>query len=297
MDDAFAAGERFLLAQARLVERRLFAARFQGAPAGGVIDALRGYQNDDGGFGHALEPDVRCPASLPIAVEIALRAQAQAGAADPDMLRRACDYLARTAAAAGAGGAVSLASPVIEAYPRAVHMTDWTYIPGLNPTAGLAGLLYRLDFDHPWRAEATEYCWRTLTDNPLPDEVHALSEVLVFLAHVPDSDRADRYAGKVVEHLTRQEMFHLDPDAPGYGLTPLHIAPAPDSRWRALFRDADINGHLDHLARAQQPDGGWPIAWEPPSDASRLAWRGIVTLEALHTLSSYGRLDPPARVA
>ena len=113
MDNAFAAGDRFLLSQARLLERRLFATCFLGQPAARVVDALRGYQNDDGGFGHALEPDVRCPASLPIDVETALAALAAAGTVEPEMVLRACDFLARTAAEAGAGGAVPPAFPVI----------------------------------------------------------------------------------------------------------------------------------------------------------------------------------------
>jgi hypothetical protein len=85
-------------------------------------------------------------------------------------------------------------------------------------------------------------------------------------------------------------MFHLDPDAPGYGLTPLNLAPVASSRWRALFTDAEISAHLDRLERRQQPGGGWPITWEPPSEAAVFEWRGIVTLQALRTLTSYGRL-------
>jgi hypothetical protein len=291
MDDSFAAGDRFLLAEARLLERRLFATCFLGAPPTGVVDALRGYQNDDGGFGHGLEPDKRCPASLPIDVELAFRALVTAGATDAAMLQRACDFLGRTAAQAGADGAVPLAFPIIEAFPRAAHWTDWTYEPGLNPTAGLAGLLYRLDFEHPWRAEATRFCWAALEKGDLPDEVHALAEVFVFLAHVPEPERAERHAADVLAHLTGMSMFHLDPQTPGYGLSPLHIAPAADSRWRTLFSDAQLDGHLDHLAGTQEADGGWPITWEPPSTASTLEWRGIVTLQALRTLTSYGRLD------
>jgi hypothetical protein len=61
MDDVFAAGDRFLLSEARLLERRLFSTCFLGAPASGVIDAPPGYQNPDGGFGQALEPGTRCP--------------------------------------------------------------------------------------------------------------------------------------------------------------------------------------------------------------------------------------------
>jgi hypothetical protein len=292
MDDVFAAGDRFLLSQARLLERRIFATVFLGQSGVHVIDALRGYQNGDGGFGHALEPDKRCPASLPIDVETALQAMAAADAADEMMITRACDFLAATAARAGAGGAVPLAFDVIEQFPRAAHWTDWTYAPALNPTAGLAGLLYQLGFDHPWRAQATEYCWDQLAVGGPPGDAHTLSEVMIFLAHVPDRGRADRQAREIAAHFADVAMFHLDPDAEGYGLTPLHLAPEPGSRWRSLFTDAQISGHLDHLLTSQQDDGGWPISWEPPSQAAAMEWRGIVTLQAMRTLIAYGRVSP-----
>jgi hypothetical protein len=290
MDDAFAAGDRFLLNQARLLERRLFATCFLGQPAAGVVDALRGYQNDDGGFGHALEPDKRCPASLPIDVETAFQALATAGAVDHDMVIRACDFLARAAEEADAGGAVPLAFPVIESFPRAAHWTAWTYEPGLNPTAGLVGLLYQLGVDHPWRSAGTAYCWQQLESGGLPGDAHALAETLNFLEHVPDRHRADQQAAALASNLADIPLFHLDPDDPGYGLSPLNVAPQATSRWRALFTDTQIGAHLDRLQEDQQADGGWLITWEPPSQAARSEWRGIVTLGALRTLTSYGRL-------
>ena len=290
MDDTFAAADRFLLSQARLLERRLFAAMFLGQPSAHVVDALRGYQNDDGGFGHALEPDKRCPASLPIDVETAFQAMSLAGARDETMIARACDFLAAAAATADAGGGVPAAFPVIEQFPRAEHWTDWTYAPGLNPTAGLVGLLYRLDVDHPWRAQGTEYCWRQLAAAP-PGDAHTLSEVLIFLEHVPDSGRAEQQARVIAPHFADISMLHLDPDADGYGITPLQLAPEPGSRWRSLFTDAQIHGHLDRLLADQQDDGGWPVSWEPPSEAATLEWRGVVTLQALRTLTAYGRIS------
>ena len=69
--DIFNAGRDFVRQEARLVERRLFATLFEDADPHGVVDALRGYQNADGGFGHGLEPDKRCPDSLPLDVEVA----------------------------------------------------------------------------------------------------------------------------------------------------------------------------------------------------------------------------------
>jgi hypothetical protein len=290
MDDAFVAGDRFLLSNARLLERRLFASCFLGQPATGVVDALRGYQNTDGGFGHALEPDKRCPASLPIDVETAFQALATVGTVDHDMVIRACDFLAAVAEKAGAGGAVPPAFDVIESFPRAAHWTEWTYQPGLNPTAGLVGLLYQLGVDHPWRSAGTAYCWQQLDTGGLPSDAHALKEALVFLEYVPDRDRADRHAAALAANLARIPLIHLDPDASGYGLSPLDLAPQATSRWRALFTGAQIDAHLDRLQKNQQDDGGWPITWDPPSEAARCEWRGIVTLGALRTLTSYGRL-------
>jgi hypothetical protein len=290
MDEQFASARDFILRQGRLLERRLYATRFEGAPATGVIEAIRGYRNDDGGFGHGLEPDKRCPVSLPIDVEMALQALVTAGTGDEELVRGACDYLVKIAVAADSGGAVPLAFPVIEDYPRAEHWTDWTYVPSVNPTAGLVGLLHQLGARHPWVDEAAAWCWSQIESDRLPDDVHALSEVFGFLAHAPERDRAEMAAGRVREQLMSTSMFQLDPDAEGYGLSPLSIAPAADSKWRALFSEDVIAAHLDSLQRKQEADGGWPISWEPPSEASRLEWRGIVTLGALRTLTSYGRL-------
>jgi len=292
MDNQFAAGRAFIRRQGRLLERRLFATCFEGAPAEGVVDALRGYRNDDGGFGHGLEPDKRCPASLPIDVEVALQALATAGTVDLPLVLGACDYLASVAASARSNGAVPPAFPVIEAYPRAAHWTEWTYEPGLNPTAGLAGRLHQLRVDHAWRAEATSYCWDQLAAPDLPADAHALSEVLIFLEHVPGDGRSAALAARVQEQLAKASSFRADPDDPGYGLSPLAFAPRAGSRWRALFADDVLAAHLDRLQRDQQADGGWPLTWEPPGEAAILEWRGIVTLDALRTLVSYGRLSP-----
>ncbi len=277
----------FILREARLLERRLFAALFEGAPVAGVLDALRGYQNDDGGFGHGLEPDKLCPASQPIDVSLALQTMDAVGSADESMLRSACAFLAKVSR----GGCVPLAFPSIEGFPRARHWNERCYAYGISPTAGIAGLLHRFGARHAWLEAATAYCWSSI-ERSLPDEAHALAAVLGFLEPA-ESQRVEGLAAKLGAHLPTVTWLRLDPKDPAYGVTPLHFAPTPRSRWRSLFDDGVIEGHLDRLEADQAADGGWTLTWEPPSDASRLAWRGMETLRALRVLNAYGRLDVP----
>ena len=117
----------------------------------------------------------------------------------------------------------------------------------------------------------------------MPHDAHGLVVTFGFLEHAPDRLRAEAIAGLVAAQLPGAEWYLADADAEGYGLTPLAFAPTPD--------DAQIEAHLDRLERDQQADGGWPVTWEPPSEASRLEWRGIVTLGALRTLTAYDRLS------
>lgn len=284
--DIFVEGRRFIRREGRLLEQRLFGAAFEGAPVDGALAALRAYRNPDGGFGHGLEPDKLCPDSLPIDDQMALQVMDAADAVDRDLVAGLCDHLATTAT----DGAVPLASPVIVRYPRAEHWADWTYVPALNPTAGIAGLLHRHAVDHAWRDAATAWCWATLDRDGLPGDGHALLNVLTFLADVDDRDRADRLARQVPDHLASVAYLRLDPDDPAYGMTPLHYAPAPASPWRVLFDDDLLAGHLDRMERDQADDGGWTLTWKPPGTAATLAYRGIETLRSLRTLRAYGRL-------
>jgi hypothetical protein len=290
MTPDFPAAREFIYQNGRLLDRRVFMALFEDGSVSDVLSALRGYQNSDGGFGHALEPDTRCPHSLPIYVETALQIMSTVGAADADMVMKASDYLGGVADYVNAGGAVPLAFDVIESYPRAAHWTDWTYAPALNPTAGITGLLYSLNVTHPWIDQAARYCWSQLDSGGLSGDGHTVTEVLRFLEFVPDEDRAKRVAAHAADVLADTPFFRLDSQSPGYGLSPLHVAPSPESSWCSLFSRKQISGHLDQLAQDQQDDGGWSISWTPPSDAALCEWRSVETLRALRVLRAYDRL-------
>jgi hypothetical protein len=105
------AAREFVYREARLVEQRLLATLFEGAPPQGVVDAVRAYRNADGGFGHGLEPDKRCPDSQPLDVAFALDTLAAAGAREPHLAARACDFPDGVADPDGAVASVLRRSP------------------------------------------------------------------------------------------------------------------------------------------------------------------------------------------
>lgn len=74
------AAENFIWSTARLVDRHRYALLFEDGPAEAVVEALRGYRNPDGGFGHGLEPDLRCPSSQPAPTLYALEMLVEARA-------------------------------------------------------------------------------------------------------------------------------------------------------------------------------------------------------------------------
>ncbi len=110
------AAETFIWSAARLVDRHRYSLRFHDGPAAPVIDALRGYRNPDGGFGHGLEPDLRGPGSQPAATLYALEILNEAGAADHELARDARAWVAQVAEP---DGGIPSALPGFGDYPHA----------------------------------------------------------------------------------------------------------------------------------------------------------------------------------
>jgi hypothetical protein len=275
----FERGREFVYATARVLEQRLFETLFEGAPSSGVVDALRAYRNDDGGFGHGLEPDTRAPASQPVDVWFAVDTLVAAGARADELVLPACDWLATL------GVPVPIMLPSIRDYPQARHWRETDeFPPSLFGTIGATAALHAVGVEHPWRDAATAWCLRELADDPL-DDAHTISWAFQLLEQVGD----EQLVAHVTEALPRARYFLADPADESYGLTPLQFAPSPESRWRSLFDDAVVDAHLDRLEAKQEDDGGWEITWEPPSEAARLEWRGILTVTNLRVLRAYGR--------
>jgi len=175
------AAAQYLAANARVLERRRFERLFAGGGPGPVRDAVAPYRNADGGFGHALEPDGRCPGSQPLAIAFALAVLHETDAWDAALAEGACEWLA---AHAPPGGGAVFADPSIEGWPRAPWMVPEGGAPSLITTGLIAGTLHARGVQHPWLDGATRLLWSRM-DSLAGAGPYDVRAVLRFLDSVP----------------------------------------------------------------------------------------------------------------
>jgi hypothetical protein len=277
----------FIWANARLLERAVFAYRFEGGPGSHVVDVLRTYQNPDGGFGHALEPDLRAPESHPLFMEFALGTLHECGLRDAEMTLKACDFLALHA---DLELGIPALFPSSQHYPHAAHWNNPAATqPSLDRLIGLVGLANGQGLQHPWLSQAVEGCLQK-TATLAFDDAHTLLMAFCLLESVAEERPVEALFSRLTGQLSTCLFFCADAPVTGYGLTPLDFAPTPNAYCRGLFSTAQIEAHLDDLAAQQAADGGWPIQWTPPGEAAVWEWRARKTVQALSVLQAYGRI-------
>ncbi len=276
--------ERFIHANARLLDRHRLAVLRYGADIKPALAALRAYRNPDGGFGHALEPDVRAPDSEPAAALHALEVLAGIGALDDPMVADAATWIATIA---DPDGGVPFVTPACADYPHAPWMVPSD--GGSHLTFAIAGALWEVGPNEPWLQRATEWCWTKLER---PDELGAyfVKFALVFLDAVPDAPRAVAAIEQLRARVDADGSMAVAGGTENERLRPLALSARPGARSRALFTEGQIEADLEQLEQAQQPDGGWTFDWLAWSPGQSAEWRGAVTLRALATLGAHGRI-------
>jgi hypothetical protein len=265
-DEQLAKAKEFIFRHGRLLDRKYFLFHFESGPREAVLDVLRCYQNDDGGFGHGLEPDVMCPASTAICTEVAMAYLDGLGAVEGTIVDDMENWIA---AAQQEDGSMSHPKRDLVTYP---HGPWWEDDSGSG--LALAGFLGKWGRGTPeFRARSEE----AFTTQGLPDELGKYNYPLyMYLRHLPD-------AGSHSDALTRvREMIPamLDKFAPHH---PLFVF---RHRWYSEELDRDL---VEGKARAAvadfQEDGGLKIPYDMPW------WRPIWTLQVLVSLKSCGLLE------
>jgi len=297
--------EAFLLEQARPLERALFRFYFRGGPASAVLSELAQFQNHDGGFGQALEPDFRLAASSALATSVALQIMRELPLdAHSPLVQGAMSYLLATY------------DPDLEAWPiipphdnTEPHAPWWLYDRDLarrwggfkaNPTAELVGYFY--DYAGLVPAELRRHLSQA-TEEHLERSADTLEmhDILCFVRLAESDSLPEALRARLVDRLVPaiDRAVARDPaEWMGYGLQPLAVAGSPRSPFLALLGES-VAANLDFLIGQQEMDGTWTPNWSWGDQfpdvwpQARQDWTGVLTLRALRQLQAFDRLDQP----
>ena len=305
--DGFHRARDYLKLHARPLDRALFEYRFEAAPAQTVTDELSRYLNPDGGFGHALEPDVRTPSSSALATGIALGILRElTRLASSPMVAGAVRFLLQTFDADSRLWRV--VPPDANEHPHAPwwHEEDGSLARTFDdfaiiPRAQIVALFHHYAELVPagWLDDLTEETVSTI--ERLDDDAFAGGgDGLRYCLDLAEADAVpSRFKDRLVPRLRdlSRRIVCLEPhEWTGYCATPLKVAPRPDSAMAGVLWE-DLQRNLDLVIHRQVEQGTWEPTWtwgdfypEIWLEAAQ-EWRGHLTLETLTTLRAFGRSD------
>ncbi len=315
--DALHRAETFLADQARPLEQVTWTWAKGEGPTEAVHAALSAFRHPDGGFGHALEPDIQAAGSSVYATTVALQALRDLGgdASDP-LVNGALRYLAAH------NDRRQRAWPMVPAdLDSAPHAPWWEVEDDLsgrmvNPRAEIVA--HFLHWSGPGTGDGAP------DDDASPD-VDAIRPLLddlpSLLAEVLDDLDARSEDLEQHELLCALRLLSTPALSPSdharlesslrpavdrlvgrsgeawaeYGLQPVWVAESPDAPFADMLADA-IEANLGWLIETQGEDGSWSPAWDwsfVDADAwarAKRAWQGILTVRNLRALREFGRL-------
>ncbi|SEF58718.1 hypothetical protein SAMN05444920_101138 [Nonomuraea solani] len=283
----------FMAGHARVLDRRRYDLLMGGGDAAGVLTALEGYRNSDGGYGWGLEPDLRSPESQPGAALHAFEALEEVAPVTSPQAATLCDWLDSVTLP---DGGLPFALPVT--FPDAT--APWwaggdSTTSSLQITAISAAAAHRVAAHdpavaaHPWLAKATRYCLDTIGALEEMPHAYVLMFAVRFLDSVYDTQpRAADLLKRLGAHIPADGRVPVEGGTENESLRPLDFAPVPGRPVRDLFEPDVIAADLVRLAGEQKDDGGWTVDYARISPAGALEWRGAITVANLQTLRANG---------
>jgi hypothetical protein len=280
----------FITSNARLLDRRRMELAVGAGDPEATLAVLAGYGNADGGFGWALEPDSRAPASQPVAALHAFEVFEEIAPLTSPLAIRLLDWFD---AIAVDGGAVPFALPGgASAGSAPMWGTADTESPSLHMTAVVLSIAHRVARHDPevaahrWLRRATDWARGEIATLDGPRDAIEFRYVLQFLDALDARDELERLAA----HLPPDGTMPVTGGKSGEAMRPLDFSPEPGHPIRDLLDPQTIETDLDRLEAEQHDDGGWDVDWTHWSPAGGLEWRGWATVRAVRILRANGRL-------
>jgi len=299
--EAFETSRRFVETTARPLEVGRFYYHFEGASDESVLAALGEYQNTDGGFGHALEPDLRANESSALCTSIAFQILRSTQARPAEVfLSTSIAYFLETLDREQGHWRI-----IPQSAGRTPHAPWWNQTDredvfdsfSLNPSAEILGYLYDCQ-----RYVASDII-SLVSDRVISYlsglekiEMHELLCCLRLLrTETLPKDTRDQIRRKLtylIDGTVACDPTHWE----GYSLRPLQVVNDPGSLFMAGLEEA-VAANLEYEISSQNEDGSWPLSWSwgntfPDAwEEARREWSGIITIEKLLLLKRFRRIE------
>ncbi|OZM56301.1 hypothetical protein CIB95_12870 [Lottiidibacillus patelloidae] len=291
----------FILNFARPLDRSLFIFNFKTINKDEVVVELMKYQNEDGGFGKAIEPDFRLPGSSPMATTIAMQYvnELQVAPTHP-IIKDAINYFLNTYDQEQKRWFT--VPEEVNNYPHAPwwHVNKETKNAGVesnwaNPNAEIVSYLVQYSELVPstFLQEVLDLALMKFSDDIHKMEMHDLLCYIRLFEVLPN----EKYPIEINKLVSRvQEVVQTTTDAwENYGPKPLTFAPTPKSLLYPFLKDeieVNIQYEIKHLNERGYCEPNW--AWGQYDQdwlKAKEEWKGYLTVKLMKSLKEYGYLE------
>lgn len=291
---------------ARPLENALWDYHFEGKSVDLVLSILSEYQNEDGGFGHGIEPDNWNPESTPYYTTFAIEILRQIDFYDfsHPIYKGIFKYLENTEYQGPDGWFFTV--PNNDLYPHAIW---WTYneeenkeCQNIGVTADLSGFILRYGDKNTNIYEKaikyTEMLLKRLKEDENLGDMGLLSYCALY-QNLVSAGLQDIFDLSFLEETTRtlvRKHFHEYVWTNHQDMT--CVLPNPSIYYYSEYKQ-EVSDALDELIRIRPKDGVWALPWEWYDNGkytkefaiSENWWKAYKAIEKLLFLRVYGRLE------
>lgn len=293
---------RAWLFNARPLDRLFYTVKVYHQQMDDFLAELARFQNTDGGFGQAIEPDFRLELSSPMATAMAFRYLCSVDAPHSlSMVRRGIQYLINT----WQGETLGWLSvpPAVNHYPHA----PWWHFDDVaqkceantlvNPAAELYAFLYhyREIVPEAFMATVRQHVFSAILDQPDQLGGEDVASILFLFNELPaeQTNVLIPALNPLVERLMEKDAEKWA----SYGTPPLKFAPTPASPFHPIC-EPYVEANIDYIISTQTSEGCWmpnwswfglyPEIWEA---MAKPEWQGELTVRNLLLLQAYDAIE------
>lgn len=296
--ECFEKAVEFIRKSGRPLERELYNYYFAGGSREAVLRELARFQNEDGGFGHGLESDVRLGASSNFVTSVGFQFLTELNVGkDNEIVQKGIKYLIKNYKPELKGWLYF--PPEVDAEPRAAWWnynanTENIYEP--NPSAEIAGYLSRYSelVSEEILSDSVETALAYLDEHIENIDMH---DIYCYqrMAEQLQKEQAEAVINKLRRRIRKVIEFNSN-NWSGYAARPLSFIQSPEDPLCSEVSGEELGENLDYMIREQKEDGSWEPRWHwgrfsEDWEIARKEWSGVITLDNLRILRNFNRVE------